>query len=276
MAAMKDFKALQEPQSVSAPDGARRQIRGWKFGIARSLLIVFTALFAKRLMMLYCSTSFGCAATIWRNAMKTQPRSQALLPLLSIAATPLFLAILGFTHPQELSRETAAYWRTLHLVLLPVFPLLGVNLWWLLANIRSPWAWLARILAFVYMPFYGALDVLAGIGTGSVMIRAQATAQPATTVIQWLFDEGHELSGVGVWAYLLACALTGLLLVQRLGRTALLGAVLLIAAAISFLNSHIYYPRGVLTMFAMAFAFAWLQWARLRVPAPVAHVSDHA
>ena len=208
--------------------------------------------------------------------MNTQLRSQ-VLPLLGIAATPLFLAIIGFTHPQDLTRETAVYWRTLHLILLPVFPLLGMNLWWLLADIRNPWAVLARILVFVYIPFYGALDVLAGIGTGSVFIRAQVTDQPApTTVIFWLFDEGLELSHVGVWAFLLACALTGLLLVQRAGWIALPGAVLLIAAAISFLNSHIYYPRGVLTMFAMAFAFAWLQWVRLREPTAVVHVSDHA
>jgi hypothetical protein len=210
--------------------------------------------------------------------MNTQLRSQ-VLPLLGIATTPLFLAIIGFTHPQDLTRETAVYWRTLHLILLPVFPLLGMNLWWLLADIdiRNLWAVLARILAFVYMPFYGALDVLAGIGTGSVFIRAQATDQPApTTVIFWLFDEGLELSHVGVWAFLLACALTGLLLVQRVGWMALPGAVLLIAAAISFLNSHIYYPRGVLTMFVMAFAFTWLQWARLREPTAVVHVSDHA
>jgi hypothetical protein len=94
--------------------------------------------------------------------------SQTLLPLLGIVAAPLLLAVMGLTHPRDLTPETARYWYVLHLLLLPVFPLLGVNLWWLLAGIPGPWAWVARILTFVYIPFYGALDVLGGIATGLV------------------------------------------------------------------------------------------------------------
>lgn len=44
---------------------------------------------------------------------------------------------------------------------------------------------------------------------------------------------------MGVWAFLLACVLTTVLHVRRGGRAALLGAVLLIASAGSFLRSHI-------------------------------------
>lgn len=178
---------------------------------------------------------------------------------------------MGLTHPHDLTPETASYWYTLHYILLPVFPLLSVNLWWLLANIPGPWAWLARILAFLYMPFYGALDVLAGIGTGLVLSQANTTDQPTLAAVNsWLFAQGNELAEVGVWAFLLACVLTSVLHVRRGGRAALLGAVLLIASAVSFLRSHIYYPVGVLTMLVMAIGFAWLQWARLRSVALIA------
>ena len=205
--------------------------------------------------------------------MNIQLRPQTVLPLLGIAATPLFLAIMGFTHPDDLTPETASYWRTLHIILLPVFPLLGVNLWWLLANIPGPWAWLARSLAFLYIPFYGALDVLAGIGAGLVLNRAQATDQPELVAVnRWLFDQAHELLDVGAWAFLLACLVTGVLLVRRAGWVALPGALLLSAAAVSFLRSHIYFPVGVLTMLVMAVGFVWLQWARLRGAAPLARV----
>lgn len=78
--------------------------------------------------------------------------SQTLLPLLGIVAAPLLLAVMGLTHPRDLTPETARYWYVLHLLLLPVFPLLGVNLWWLLAGIPGPWAWVARILTFVTYP----------------------------------------------------------------------------------------------------------------------------
>jgi hypothetical protein len=191
-------------------------------------------------------------------------RSRKLLSLLGIAATPLVLACLGWTHPQDLTAQTASYWYMLHYILLPIFPLLGVNLWWLLANIPGVWAWLARLLAFLYIPFYGGLDVLAGMGTGFILKRAQATNQPALALVNgWLFDVGHELAEVGGWAFLLACVLTSALLIRRLGRVAVPGALFLCAAAISFLNSHIYYPVGVLTMLVMAIGFAGLQWARL-------------
>jgi hypothetical protein len=203
--------------------------------------------------------------------MNIQLRSQAFLSIVGIAATPLFLAILGFTHPHELTPETAPYWYKLHYILLPIFPLLGVNLWWLLANIPGPWAWLARSLAFVYMPFYGGLDVLAGIGTGLVMNRAYETNKHALIAVNdWLFGQGLQLADVGGWAYLLACLVTGVLLVRRLGWVALPGALLLNVAAVSFLRSHIYFPIGVLTMLVTAVGFIGLQWARLRGAAPLA------
>ena len=52
-----------------------------------------------------------------------------------------------------------------------VFPLLGLDLWWVLQGVRHPLAWAARVLAFVYAGFYGALDVLAGIATGLMVSR---------------------------------------------------------------------------------------------------------
>jgi len=42
---------------------------------------------------------------------------------------------------------------------------------------------------------------------------------------------------------------------------ALPGAVFLLPAAVSFLDSHIFWPRGVLTMFAIAIGLALLTLA---------------
>ena len=86
-----------------------------------------------------------------------------------IALGPLLLAVIGVTHPHQLNPDTAGYWKNMHIGLLVVFPLLGINIWWLLRGLHHPVAWTARGLALVYAGFYGALDVLAGIATGLVV-----------------------------------------------------------------------------------------------------------
>ncbi len=132
-----------------------------------------------------------------------------------IVAAPLLLAALGATHPHVLTAETASYWHALHLVLLALFPLLGVNLWWLLAGFSGWAAWTARVMAFLYITFYSALDVLGGIGTGTLVINAPTANTPELSgAVRALFIQGNELSLIGVWAFLLACVLTSAVLIQ--------------------------------------------------------------
>jgi len=70
-----------------------------------------------------------------------------LWPLAGIVGGPLALAALGTTHPLHLDGGTAGWWFHLHLLLIPLFPLLGVDLWWLLAGERGPLAWAGRVAA---------------------------------------------------------------------------------------------------------------------------------
>ncbi len=192
-------------------------------------------------------------------------RSAQLLPILGIAVTPLLLAALGVTHPKVLIPKTAPYWHTLHFILLVLFPLLGVNLWWLLSGFSGLMVWTARALGLVYIAFYGALDVLAGIGTGVVVMRApEANSPELSETVRWLFAQGNQFSLIGVWAFLVACVLTSVILVNHVGRFALPGAVLLCGAAYPFLGSHIYFPVGVASMVLIAGGFALLVWAKLR------------
>ena len=192
------------------------------------------------------------------------PLSQASLARVAgIAAAPLLLAGLGATHPAELNAETAGWWRDLHLLLLPLFPLLGVNLWWLLAGLAGPLPWLGRAAGLIYISFYGALDVLAGVGTGIVRDRMVREGRPDLSVVElWLFAAGNALVEVGVWAFLLGCLVASGLLIARAGRRALPGAMLLCGAAVVFLRSHIYFPIGVAAMLAMTAGLGLLQWAR--------------
>ncbi|WP_309573490.1 hypothetical protein [Deinococcus sp.] len=123
-------------------------------------------------------------------------------------------------------------------------------------------AWLARVLAYVYIVFYGALDVLAGIGTG-LLSQQGAGAAPIRT----LFGAGDTLASVGVWAFPLASVLTSGVLFRQCGPYVWPGATLLILSAVSYLDSHIYAPCRVSSVLDMGAGMALLEGQR-SWPAP--------
>jgi len=79
----------------------------------------------------------------------------------AVTAPPLLLAGLGLTHPNDLSGASAGWWTSLHIILVPLFPLLGVTHWVLLHRRPSVIAWIGRIAAFLYIAFYAVTTSLA-------------------------------------------------------------------------------------------------------------------
>lgn len=178
--------------------------------------------------------------------------------VVAVTAPPLVLAGLGFTHPHHLDASTADWWMTLHIILLPIFVLLGVGHLLLLRGEHNVVAWIGRLAVLVYIAFYGALDAIAGIATGAIMVRSGAATDDERPEIRWLYDIGGDLGTPGAWAFLVASVATSIVLVRRRGRGAVPGAVLLISASVPFLDSHIYWPNGVVSMLVMAAGFGWL------------------
>jgi len=188
------------------------------------------------------------------------------------AAPGLVLAVAGLWHPERLTFSTADTWTLLHVLLLPVFPLLGLLVWWLLRDDRGPVAWAAKIAAFGFAAFYTALDVLAGIATGTITRDASErdVAMPGEE-IDALFAAGNALGEVGGWFFIAACALASLALFLRVGQRVLPGAVLLVGGAYVFSGAHIYWPEGGLSMLALAAGFVLLALApraETLMPAP--------
>ncbi|WP_460440587.1 hypothetical protein [Amycolatopsis stemonae] len=170
--------------------------------------------------------------------------SQAVL----VALPGLLLAGFGAAHPAVLDAATASRWTTLHVLLLPVFPLPAVAQWFLLAA-APPWIrWPGRLAAFGYAAFYGGLDAVAGIAAGTVT-EAQHGVTP---VVGALFGIGDLLGHLGAGCFLAAAVLIAVAAAMRAGWRAAPGAVVLLVASVSFLDSHIFWPRGVLTMLGVA------------------------
>ncbi|WP_410634924.1 hypothetical protein [Amycolatopsis sp. cmx-4-83] len=165
-----------------------------------------------------------------------------------LAAPGLLLAGFGVVHPGQLDAASASWWATLHVVLLPVFPLLAVAQWSLLTP-APPWLrWPGRLAAFGFAAFYGGLDAVAGIAAGTV-VHAQHGATP---VVGAVFAAGDLLGYVGSACFLVASVLIVVAAALRVGWRAAPGAVVLLVASVSFVDSHIFWPRGVFTMVGVA------------------------
>jgi len=192
------------------------------------------------------------------------PRSRtALLPLL-VALPALVIAGLGLLHPVFLTPETAERWRLAHLLLLPVFPLVGASVWFLLRGEGGPAAWAARVFAFAYAVLYGALDSIAGIGAPHQVLRADERGEPGPNLGD-VFEIGDRLGELGVYALAAALLLTGgVLWLRSHSPYAVVGAVVGALSCYPFLRNHVFPPRGVLAMVGIAVGLALLELARQR------------
>lgn len=181
------------------------------------------------------------------------PRSRLLLLVIG-GVPPLALSALGLLHPHHLTDDTAALWRNLHIILLPIFPLLALAPWLVARRENRVVGWLVALLGYVFAAGYTALDVLAGIGAGA--LQADNGGMGKTV----LYAEGNDLADYGVWAYLLAGVLASAVAIRRTGLVAVPGSLLVVVGAYLFLDSHIYWPTGGIAMLLLAAGWMYLLW----------------
>jgi len=179
-----------------------------------------------------------------------------------VTATPLALALVGLFHPTGLNPSTAHMWATMHIWLLPVFPLLTlgliVPLWqrptMSVSGVATVVAWLGGA---VFAAAYTGLDAVAGIGAGTVQLHA-APGQDVGPSVAALFQTADSLGHAAVQALAVAVVAASVALAIRSGPWVLAGTAVLLVSCYSFYDSHIFYPRGVLTMLGLAAGFALL------------------
>src|SRR5215203_2701595 len=156
----------------------------------------------------------------------------------------------------------------LHLILLPLFALMGAAIWALLEGVGGAAAWAARGAAFVFLVGYVALDAISGVAASAVLALS---APWSTEAAKALFVSGPAAlpTTVAVLAWRVsvlfaACAL------YRAGRP-LAPLVLLVASGL-WLNQNHGGVRGVVVFGGFAVAAAWLEFfpgglRRRRTPA---------
>ncbi|MEV7396331.1 hypothetical protein [Aeromicrobium sp. NPDC092404] len=168
---------------------------------------------------------------------------------------PLLIAALGLAHPARLTFDDAQRWRDLHVVLLPLFPLLGLAPWFVARSVDRTYGVLALVLGYVFACFYTALDVLAGIGAGGLKL---AQDRGGFGVV---FGLASDLGHVGSIALISASALACGCALRVAGWAAGPGTALVLAGDFGFMQEHVYWPGGGLSMLAIAAGWAGVVWA---------------
>jgi hypothetical protein len=183
------------------------------------------------------------------------------LAIAAVAAPPLILLGVGLTHPAHLSVASAPWWTTMHLLLVPLFPLLAVSVWVLLRRGRSVLAWVGRIGAVAFGVFYGTLDALSGVATGIV---TQSEASTTGAAVAGLFATGKDFAYLG--GYSLLAAVGAVVINSWLVGTRQwyfwIGAVLALGGSALVASFHIYFPRGTAVLLALTVGFALLEVSR--------------
>jgi hypothetical protein len=178
-----------------------------------------------------------------------------VLRIVLIALPGVGLAGMGLLHPAHLTAGTAQWWSTLHVLLLPVFPLLGASLWFLLEDAPVLLRRAGRLAAFGFAVYYDGLDAVDGIAAGAA-VHAQHGRRTAADAA--VFQIGDRLGDWGAWSFLVASVVIVVAIAMRAGLSALPGGAVLLVSSVSFLDSHIFWPRGVLTMLGIAIGMALL------------------
>ena len=166
-------------------------------------------------------------------------------------------------HPRHLTATTAGHWAALHIALLPVFPLLALGLLVPLRGRPRPDAeGVLTVLCWAgclcFAAYYSGLDAVAGISAGVVVDHGAHGAAGR------LFVVGDELGRAGVYGLAVASLATCAALWRRCGVRVSPGAAMLLVSCWSFVDSRIFWPRGVFTMLGFAVAFALLSAAAPR------------
>jgi len=179
-------------------------------------------------------------------------RDTSFRTLVLVAVLPPFLiGLAGFAHPARLTPEAALFWRNLHVVFLPLLPILALGPWLVTRAIDRRVAWVVLAFGYVYACFYTALDVLSGIGAGGLKYEGSEG-------LNVLFGLGGDLGQVGSIAFIFATALAAGCVLRVAGVRGAPGTILVLVGAFGFMEEHVYPPWGVLSMMALAAGWALL------------------
>ncbi len=203
------------------------------------------------------------------------PRRQDVLRRVVLLGTPLILGILELGHPLldhmnpiKMLAPIATWWIILHLLLVPLFALMGWMLFLLLQDVHNRAATVSRYATVVYISFTIGYDTAVGLNSGILVSNAVALPNAQQAVIQQAMHQlfvnpaiilsYYILLGAGIVSISSAAWALSRAGVPRLPVFVLLGAVL---SAYSHAT-----PFGPLGSACFFLAALWIELVWRKVP----------
>jgi hypothetical protein len=196
---------------------------------------------------------------------------------LVMIGVPLALVAVEWRHPAGANsnvyvtlKPMAQEWLDIHLLQLPLFGLMfvaGLNLTW---SLNGLWPWVSRIALWFFVVFYTALDAIAGLGVGTILVHQtpQMNAPTVAAVVQQLFNDpivggdNSVISLTGSWAWLIAILSAVLALYwenrERPTWQILIPSLLLAVSAYALFKGHAR-PYGPIAFALFAAASLWFE-----------------
>ena len=185
------------------------------------------------------------------TAVSNTVRSRLTL-VLAVSVPVLLCGIIGLTHPMRLTASTAEHWRVMHLVLIPIFPLIGLAPWLIARRAGRGWGIAGAILGYGFAAFYTSLDILAGVAAGVLV----GSGHPDATGP--IYALARVLAAIGVVSLVLGCVVAAVAAFRIDGPWALLGGLIAAVGAGLLLPGHIYLGLGTVATALVALGFVIL------------------
>lgn len=178
--------------------------------------------------------------------------SSRLRLVLIVSVPAVVIALIGLLHPHHLTAETAARWQTMHIVLIPIFPLIGLGPWLIARRTSRPLGIVAAIGGYGFATFYTSLDLLAGVAAGTLQLAGITDGKTP------VYEVARALGMVGVISLVLGCVATTVAVFIEARFRAIPGGVLAVVGAALVQPGHIYPGLGTAALVILACGLALL------------------
>jgi hypothetical protein len=135
---------------------------------------------------------------------------QEMLRRIFLLGTPLILGILELGHPLldrvnpiKMLAPISTWWIVLHLLLMPLFALMGYAIFILIRDINSPSATLCRYVTVIYISFAIGYDALVGLASGVLASNASTLTNAQQSILLEAMHQFYISPAITVSGYIL-------------------------------------------------------------------------